>query len=255
MSVDDFQRLVREHRNRVFNLAFYSLRHREDAEDVTQEVLIRLWHHRRKLEAPAIGAWLTKVTRNACYDLLRRHGARRKRIEEGRDESTFETVATEHPDPHDHAEAADFRQHLQTALRNLPEGYRTVLVLREIEGLKYDEIAEATGRPMSSVKVALHRGRKMLREAMRALGPDAPECPRIEPSSHCSNTAHGPSSRAPEAIESLPDTPRQDVTPHQDVDPKLAPAAATSPEPPRPIRSRPLRSTGLVAAEREVAHA
>ena len=172
MSVDDFQALVRRHRDRIFNLALSSLRHREDAEDVTQEVLIRLWHHRRKLEGPSVAAWVVKVTRNACYDLMRRHGARKKRVDELDDPATLDQVVAESPGPHHHAEAADFRSRLAVALRGLPEKYRTILVLREIEGLKYDEIAELTERPLSSVKVNLHRGRKMLRDELRALHPD-----------------------------------------------------------------------------------
>lgn len=215
MSVDDFHSLVREHRDRVFNLAYYSLRHREDAEDVTQEVLIRLWNHRRTLEAPAVTAWLIKVTRNACYDLLRRHVVRRRHFDEGREDDTLEAVAADRPDPHDHAEASDFRQHLETALRRLPEHYRTVLILREIEGLKYDEIADATGRPLSSVKVILHRGRKMLRDEMRAVR--ATEDPKPAPLPKTSSTP-----RAPE-------TPAR--------------------------RARSGRAGGIVPAEREAAHA
>lgn len=163
MSSDDFQGWVRSYRDRIYNFAYYTLRHSEDAEDVTQEVLIRLWNHRLKLEEPTVLAWLLKVTKNACYDTLRRHKTRRKRFEEGHDDSALESVAGNGPDPHDDAEADDFQRRLQRALKQLPESYRAIVVLREIEGLKYDEIAEVTGRPISSVKIYLHRGRKMLR--------------------------------------------------------------------------------------------
>ena len=180
MSIETFHRWVGRHRDRVYNFAYYTLRHAEDAEDVTQEVLIRMWHHRNKLEDPTVLAWLLKVTRNACYDTLRRHKTRRARFDEGIDEYTHDTVASDEPGPQEHAEADDFLRRLSVALETLPEHYRTVVVLREIEGLKYDEIAEVTGRPVSSVKVYLHRGRKLLRESLEA----------------STDTAASPSSRA-----------------------------------------------------------
>ncbi|MEM9595593.1 MAG: sigma-70 family RNA polymerase sigma factor [Acidobacteriota bacterium] len=169
MSADDFFHLVRRHRDRVFNLAFYSLRHREDAEDVTQEVLLRLWNHRARLDEARLGAWLIKVTRNACYDLLRRHRTRRSRFDESRPDEEMVTFATEAPDPLDHAEGADFRRRLEVALRRLPEPCRSAVVLREIEGMKYDEIADALGKPLNSIKVYIHRGRRMLREELKDL--------------------------------------------------------------------------------------
>ncbi len=175
MNGDSFQSWVRAYRDRVYNFAYYTLRHSEDAEDVTQEVLIRLWHHRHKLEEPTILAWLLKVTKNACYDTLRRHTSRRKRFEEGHEETLAETVAGDGPDPQAEIEADDFQRRLKEALSRLPEGYREVVVLREIEELKYQEIADITGRPLSSVKIYLHRGRKMLRQHLsrEAVGPEA----------------------------------------------------------------------------------
>ena len=240
MSVDDFQHLVREHRDRVFNLAYYSLRHREDAEDVTQEVLIRLWNHRRKLEAPAVMAWLMKVTRNACYDLHRRHGVRRKHFEEGKEETTLETVAADRPDPHDHAEASAFRQQLEAALRRLPEHYRTIVVLREIEGLKYDEIAEATGRQLSSVKVILHRGRKMLRDEMRSAGRAAQADAEARAQESPSSTASG-----------SPEIPPMPLTAQK----TSSPSKSSAPTPIRQNIGCAGRARGIVHSEREAAHA
>lgn len=171
MSMESFQRWVGSHRDRVYNFAYYTLRHAEDAEDVTQEVLIRLWNHRAKLEEPTVLAWLLKVTKNACFDTLRKHRSRRARFEEGRDDFVRDTVASGDPDPQKDAETDELQTHLITALRGLPDSYRAIVVLREVEGLKYDEIAEVTGKSVASVKVSLHRGRKMLREALAVAHP------------------------------------------------------------------------------------
>lgn len=176
MSIETYKDWVADYRDRVYNFAYYTLRHAEDAEDVTQEVLIRMWHHQGRLDEPRVLAWLLKVTRNACYDLLRRHRARRARFDENVDLQASDTYADGAPGPQEHIEADDFQRRLQQALAELPESYRTVVILRELEDLKYDEIAEITGRPINSVKVYLHRGRKLLRQALEETAdPSTPE--------------------------------------------------------------------------------
>ncbi|MEM6797744.1 MAG: sigma-70 family RNA polymerase sigma factor [Acidobacteriota bacterium] len=167
MSADDYHRWVRKYRDRVYTFAHYTLRQREDAEDVTQEVLIRLWNHRAQLEDARTLSWLLKVTRNACFDNLRRQKARTSRVRAAEDQEYLLEAACDRPSPQDRAEASDFSADLESALRRLPESYREILILREIEGMKYDEIAEITGRSLGSVKVYLHRGRKKLRDLLR----------------------------------------------------------------------------------------
>ncbi|MEM1177690.1 MAG: RNA polymerase sigma factor [Acidobacteriota bacterium] len=158
---------MRRYRDRVYTFAHYTLRQREDAEDVTQEVLIRLWRNHRKLDEAGVLAWLLKVTRNACFDSLRRKKARTSRVEPVGDERLLTDASCPRPSPQATAEASDFRTHLEEALRTLSPTYREIVILREIDGLKYDEIVAVTGRSLSTVKVYLHRGRKQLREALR----------------------------------------------------------------------------------------
>jgi RNA polymerase sigma-70 factor (ECF subfamily) len=162
----DFQELVRLHRDRVFSVAFYSLKNREDAEDVTQEVLIRMWNHWRRLEGEHLQAWLLRVTRNACVDAVRRRQTRRRHEADG-DDAAIEAAPGGGSDPERDAESADFRRCLTTALAGLPEPYRSIVILREIQDLAYDEIAAAVNKPLNTVKVYLHRGRKMLRDRLR----------------------------------------------------------------------------------------
>ena len=167
MELGDFQALVEGHRNRIYTFAFYFLRNREDAEDVTQEVLIRLWNHWRRLEGAPMKAWLMKVTRNLCCDVSRRRTTR-GRVEGFDDgEAAVELAASPEPDPEHAAEAADFRRRLTAAIKSLPEPQKSIVILREVQGLTYDEIASVVGRPLNTVKVYLHRGRKLLREALR----------------------------------------------------------------------------------------
>jgi len=167
MREGEFQDLVSRHRDRIYTFAFYSLKNREDAEDVTQEVLIRLWKHWQRLDDEFLTAWILRVTRNACCDVVRRRRTHQGKIGDNPHEPEIESMASRDPDPHREAEAADFRRRLRAALRTLPEPHRSIVILREIQGLKYDEIAAAVGKPLNTIKVYLHRGRKLLREQLR----------------------------------------------------------------------------------------
>lgn len=159
-----FEEAVERHQHRVFTLAFYLLSNREEAEDVTQEVLLKLWRNRRRVDAERLGGWLLRVTRNASYDLLR--SRRRNAARTAALEPRSEAVADGAPDPEARAAAAGFRRRVETAMRALAEPYRSVVILREIQGLAYAEIAEALEMPLNSVRVTLHRARRKLREAL-----------------------------------------------------------------------------------------
>jgi len=161
-----FDSAVEQHQRRIFSFAYYLLHNREEAEDVTQEVLLRLFRHRRKVEPERMGAWLLRVTRNACYDLLRQRRTRDRYTTEI-DEEVAQELPDEHsPSPEAQAGTAAFRRRLEEALRELSEPYRSVLILREIQGLKYQEIADTLEMPLNTVRVHLHRGRRKLREQL-----------------------------------------------------------------------------------------
>lgn len=157
------------HKHRIYSYAYHFLGRPEEAEDVTQEVFLRLWRHLPELDLQIVPAWLTTVTRNAAHDTLRRRGraqARRSLADPGNVESG--------DDPHADAEEADFRHRLRHALSELDEPYRSALILREIQGMKYREIAEALELSVNTVKTHVHRGRRMLRHTLTERHADAP---------------------------------------------------------------------------------
>lgn len=162
-----FEATISEHQRRVFSYAHYFLGSPEEAEDVAQEVFLRLWRHRQSVDADRVGSWLLRVTRNACYDQLRKRRATAKMIHPDGDSETIERAEADDPNPESMAAGADFRRHLLAALRRIDEPQRSVLILREIEGLKYTEISEALELPLNTVRVYLHRGRKRLREQLK----------------------------------------------------------------------------------------
>lgn len=156
-----FEAQVRRHRDDVFRLACSLLEDRAEAADVTQEVLVKLWHHRAGIEDGKTRAWLLRTARNACLDALRHRSVRRDALAVSTD--GVACTADRAPDPADRAEAADVHRHLWRALRALDEPYRSLVILRETQGLSYDELTDVLDLSMSQVKVYLHRARRRLR--------------------------------------------------------------------------------------------
>lgn len=158
---DAFGDLVQRHERRVYNLAYRMLGNREEARDAMQDVFLTCL---RKLGAfrgeSAFATWLHRVTVNQCYDTLRRR-AREQPVEE--QPEPRDAV----PDP---ASAAAAAVDVQRALMAVPPEFRAVLVMHDVQGIPYDEIAEALGAPVGTVKSRLHRGRVALARALGERG-------------------------------------------------------------------------------------
>jgi RNA polymerase sigma-70 factor (ECF subfamily) len=162
-----FESTVAEHGGRVFTLAVYLLNDREEAEDVTQDVLVRLWQKGHEVDPERVGAWLMRVTRNRCIDAMRsRTGLQRASLVHDSD-GTLERAVDCRPGPETRAHASEIGSIIHDALAALPEPYRSVVVLREIQGHSYHEISDILEMPLNSVRVTLHRGRRQLRRALR----------------------------------------------------------------------------------------
>lgn len=162
-----FETTAERYRRRVFTFARSLLSNREEAEEVTQDVLLRLWRHQRRVDEERLGTWLLRVTRNACYDLLRRRRSHQIAAGPPADEEEAAEVPSAEPGPEARIQASDFRRRLKAALDEIGEPYRTVVVLREVQGLAHREISEALGVPEATVRVHLHRGRRRLRDILR----------------------------------------------------------------------------------------
>jgi RNA polymerase sigma factor (sigma-70 family) len=160
-----FAALHREHALGIYNLALHLLRQRQDAEDVTQEVLLKIFLHGRRGDASATPPWVYRVTYNACCDRLRREGRRRTTTLEFGDE----LIAT--GDPYQQAELARL---IEAALRQLPLRQRTALLLRELQGLRPHEVATVLGSTTPSAGVTLSRARRTFRARFRELAGEEP---------------------------------------------------------------------------------
>ena len=165
--LNEYQQVVEQHRQRVYSFAHYSLRAREDAEDVTQEVFIKLWQHWSKIDHGKLVGWLMRVAHNAVIDKVRKARTGDSQL----DGYAEVDEQGESIDPGAEIDREEFRQQLQIAIQALEEPFRSIVILRDIQGLSYADIQECLEMSESQVKVYLHRSRRKLREnaALRAL--------------------------------------------------------------------------------------
>ncbi|HEX7070877.1 MAG TPA: sigma-70 family RNA polymerase sigma factor [Rhodothermales bacterium] len=159
-----FERAVHRYRHRVYGYAYHMLGDADEAADVTQDVFMRLWSSRDTIDESRLLGWLLHVTRNACIDALRHRRTVRNVIQT--DERPIEELAAADERPDADLEVADLQRQLNDALARLSEPHRSIVILREIQEMSYLEICAALNLPMSTVKVYLHRGRRMLRESV-----------------------------------------------------------------------------------------
>jgi len=165
-----FKGFVTAYKDFIFNYAYYFTGTREDAEDVTQEVLLKIWQNMDRLQKGMTKSWVSTVTRNLCIDWARRRGARPDMTASGEPEE-LERIPLRSCGEHG-VDRNELRGHIEEAISRLPETLRSVIILREIEDLKYEEISDALNIPLNSVKSYIHRGRRMLREELSPLYKD-----------------------------------------------------------------------------------
>ena len=156
-----FEQLVLPHLDAAFNLARWLLRNRADAEDVAQEAMVRAFRFFDRFRGGDARAWLLQIVRNSCYTWLEKH-----RPADLMTEFNEEIHRTSSADPEKLAVQSNERGLLMRALESLPARPREVLVLRELEGCSYKEIAEIIGVPIGTVMSTLSRARERLQQAL-----------------------------------------------------------------------------------------
>lgn len=156
-----FEECILPHLDAAFNLARWLLRDKSDAEDATQEAMLRAYRFFGNFRAGDARAWLLQIVRNCCYTSLQKNRP-------GEDLSKLDehSLPSELPSPEALAIASHHRERVTRALESLPAPFREILVLRELEGCSYKEIAAITSRPIGTVMSALARSRQKLREAL-----------------------------------------------------------------------------------------
>jgi RNA polymerase sigma-70 factor (ECF subfamily) len=165
---DAFEVLVKRYRNEVFALSYHFVRNREQAWDVSQEVFIKAHNALARFRGDAsFKTWLMRITANQCKDYLKK-----RRLETvSFDDSRYAADAPTHVLPPDRSlEAREIGEAVQKALDKLSHKHRTAFVLREFEGLSYEEMAQVMNCSIGTVMSRLHHARKKLQKGLTQMG-------------------------------------------------------------------------------------
>ena len=161
-----FERTVLPHLDAAYNLARWLTRNDQDAQDVTQEACLRAFRFFDGYQGGNMRSWLLTIVRNTCYTWLDRN--RPLSQTEVFDEEIHGAEPSGAADPEAQVLAGADREMLRRALEDLPEVFREVLVLREIESMSYKEIADVTSVNLGTVMSRLARARTRLRQSLGA---------------------------------------------------------------------------------------
>ena len=175
-----FRELLERYERPVFALVYRMVRERDLAEDLAQDAFIRAFRGIGTYKPEyKFSSWIFKIAHNVTIDHLRRRrldtisleGSRYARTDEERERSR-PVVASSDESPAEHLENQELRGEIEEAIGKLRPHYRTVILLRHVEGRSYQEIAEITDVPLGTVKTYIHRARVELRELLQDVWED-----------------------------------------------------------------------------------
>jgi RNA polymerase sigma factor (sigma-70 family) len=170
--VESFNALVHLYEGRVYNLCYRMLGDSDSAADAAQDAFLSAFRNLRSFRGGSFRSWMLRIATNTCYDVLR---ARKRRPttsldvnSDGEEDSSPLQIADPSEAPDDFALRRELATAIQHGLATLPEEQRVILILSDIQGLAYEEIAEITNTNLGTVKSRLSRGRARLRDVLRA---------------------------------------------------------------------------------------
>ncbi len=165
MSSEEFRRAALEHLDGLYNFAVYLTRNPSDAEDLVQETYLRALRFSHRFQPGThLRAWLFQILRNTFLTFYRLREREAPLAEDGVPD--WDAPAF-HEAPDDDAGALEAHTDLERALRRLPEAFRTVLLLAEIEGMPLEEVAQVMACPVGTVKSRIFRAKERLRSLLR----------------------------------------------------------------------------------------
>ena len=170
--LDAFNRLVLAYQDMAFNLAYRMLGEEDAAEDATQTAFISAYRSLTGYRGGSFKAWVLRMVTNTCYDELRRRHRHpttplEPEIDEDEEMESPRWLADDGPSPEETAEKAELEQAIQNCLNGLPEEFRTVAVMIDVQGLDYEEVSQAVGKPLGTIKSRLARAREKLRKCLQ----------------------------------------------------------------------------------------
>ncbi len=167
-----FNRLVLEYQEKAFNLAYRMLNDDAAAEDATQTAFISAYKNLNSYRGGSFRAWVMRMVTNTCYDELRRRHRRPTvpleplNAEEDDEIESPAWLADDGPTPEERVESLELEKAISHCIQGLPEEFRAVVVMVDVQGYDYAEVSEAIGKPLGTIKSRLARARIRLRDCL-----------------------------------------------------------------------------------------
>jgi RNA polymerase sigma factor (sigma-70 family) len=167
--LDAFNRLVVAYQEIAYNVAYRVLGNADSAMDATQDAFLRGYRALSDFRGGSFKAWLLRIVTNCCYDQLRSKQRRPTTPLDDmvEDDEHSSLLADDQESPEDYVERLDLDEAIKQALHDLPEDQRLVVVLSDLQGMSYEEIAQVTMMNLGTVKSRLSRGRSKMRDFLR----------------------------------------------------------------------------------------
>lgn len=183
--LDAFNRLILAYQDRVYNQAFRVLGDSQSADDAAQDAFISAYKNLRSFRGGSFRAWLLRIVTNACYDELRRRKRRPTTPlepvdDEGDEIESPHWIADPGELPEDNIVRSELGDAIQECLDRLPEDFRVVVVLVDVQGLDYLEASDVIGKPLGTIKSRLARARNRMRECLQGFWELLPHSMRLE---------------------------------------------------------------------------
>jgi RNA polymerase sigma-70 factor, ECF subfamily len=170
-----FNQLVLTYQEVAFNVAFRILTDEDASEDATQNAFISAYRNIASYRGGSFRAWLLRIVTNACYDELRRRKRRPTTPLEPMDDDSDEEIesprwlADDGPGPEEHIERRELDRAVQNCLEGLSDDFRVVVVMVDVQGFEYEEVAQVIGKPLGTVKSRLARARLKVKNCLQSV--------------------------------------------------------------------------------------
>ena len=164
--VQAFEELMQSHESRIYAIALRMMGNREDAQDCAQEAMVRIYRAMGSFKGQsALATWIYRITMNTCLDELRRRTARKVTSLDSLVDNGWSPTDTGDT-PEEHGLRVEKQNALNQAIQSLPDDMRAAIILRDVKGYSYDEIASILDANVGTIKSRISRGREKLREIL-----------------------------------------------------------------------------------------
>lgn len=166
-NIDSLEKLLKESEKEITSILYYLTSSEADISDMVQEILLKIIKNLKNLKNPnQYRSWLNKIARRQYFDFLRKHRKKKDKIELG-DFIEHDDIKDKKQEPIDSCISCELAKTIRDSVARLSEPYKMTIVMREFEGLSYDEIAKVTKTNVGTVKSRISRARNQLKEYIR----------------------------------------------------------------------------------------